>query len=151
MHEVVCDAAQYLATLEFPTATPKTMKAERTFWEKATAIYVFCVQGKLKGERFARHWYDLVRLDDAGIAEKALKDRKLAAVVAEHNSWFFSDKDAAGLVIDYRATVGGALKLVPEGGDARRPRARLQAHGGRRAFARHTRQVRWVDAALCGH
>ncbi len=115
IHEVVCDAAQYLEMLEFPTAKPKTMKAERTFWEKATAIHVFCVQGKLKGERFARHWYDLVRLDDAGIVEKALKDRKLAAVVAEHKTWFFSEKDSAGSVIDYRAAVSGALKLVPEG------------------------------------
>jgi Nucleotidyl transferase AbiEii toxin, Type IV TA system len=115
VHDVVCDAAQYLEALEFPTAKPKTMKAERTFWEKATAIHVFCVQGKLKGERFARHWYDLVRLDDAGIAERALKDRKLAAIVAEHKSWFFLEKDAAGSVIDYRAAVGGALKLVPEG------------------------------------
>jgi hypothetical protein len=54
-------------------------------------------------------------LDDAGIAERALKDRKLAAIVAEHKSWFFLEKDAAGSVIDYRAAVGGALKLVPEG------------------------------------
>lgn len=115
VHDVVCDAAQYLEMLEFPTAKPKTMKAERTFWEKATAIHVFCVQGKLKGERFARHWYDLVRLDDARIAEKALQDRKLAAIVAEHKSWFFSEKDATGSVIDYHTAVGGALKLVPEG------------------------------------
>lgn len=91
------------------------MKAERTFWEKATAIHVFCVQGKLKGERFARHWYDLVRLDDAGIAESAMKDRKLAVTVAEHKSWFFSEKDSAGAVIEYNSAVGGALKLVPEG------------------------------------
>lgn len=115
LHDVVCDAAQYLETLEFPTARPKTMKAERTFWEKATAIHVFCVQGKLRGERFARHWYDLVRLDDAGIADAALKDRKLAETVAEHKTWFFSEKDRAGTTIDYHKVVNGALKLVPEG------------------------------------
>ena len=115
LHDVVCDAAQYLQILEFPTAKPKTMKAERTFWEKATAIHVFCVQGKLKSERFARHWYDLTRLDDVGIAEVALKDRKLAATVAEHKTWFFSEKDRAGAVIDYHKAAGGALKLVPEG------------------------------------
>lgn len=118
LHDVVCDAAQYLETLEFPTARAKTMKAERTFWEKATAIHVFCVQGKLRGERFARHWYDLVRLDDAGIAEAALKDRKLAETVAEHKIWFFSEKDRAGTTIDYHKVVNGALRLVPEG-DAR--------------------------------
>lgn len=115
LHDVVCDAAEYLDTLEFPTAKPKTMKAERTFWEKATAIHVFCVQGKLKGERFARHWYDLVRLDDAGIAEVALKDRKLAEIVAEHKTWFFLEKDPTGAVIDYHKAVNGSLKLVPEG------------------------------------
>lgn len=115
LHDVVCDAAQYLETLEFPTARPKTMKAERTFWEKATAIHVFCVQGKLRGERFARHWYDLVRLDDAGIADAALKDRKLAETVAEHKTWFFSEKDRAGTTIDFHKVVNGALRLVPEG------------------------------------
>ncbi|WP_342734160.1 nucleotidyl transferase AbiEii/AbiGii toxin family protein [Bradyrhizobium sp. B117] len=115
LHDVVCDAAQYLETLEFPTARPKTMKAERTFWEKATAIHVFCVQGKLRGERFARHWYDLVRLDDAGIADAALKDRELANTVAGHKTWFFSEKDRAGTTIDYHKVVNGALKLVPEG------------------------------------
>lgn len=115
LHDVVCDAAKYLETLEFPTARPKTMKAGRTFWEKATAIHVFCVQGKLRGERFARHWYDLVRLDDAGIADVALKDRKLAETVAEHKTWFFSEKDRAGTTIDFHKVVNGALRLVPEG------------------------------------
>jgi hypothetical protein len=115
IHDVVCDAAACLPELEFPTAQPRTMKAERTFWEKATAIHVFCLQGKLRGERFARHWYDLVRLDDAGIAEVAFADRKLAQAVAEHKSWFFAAKDADGHVIDYHKAVSGDLKLVPEG------------------------------------
>jgi hypothetical protein len=104
-HDVVCDAAEHLETLEFPTARPRTMKAERTFW----------AQGKLRGERFARHWYDLVRLDDAGIVDDALKDRELAVAVAEHKAWFFSAKDRAGAIIDYHNAVNGALKLVPEG------------------------------------
>ena len=115
IHDVVCDAAAYLKELEFPTAQPRTMKAERTFWEKATAIYVFCVQGKLRGQRFARHWHDLVELDDAGIAEVAFEDRKLAEAVAEHKSWFFVVKDADGHIIDYHKAVNGDLKLVPEG------------------------------------
>jgi hypothetical protein len=115
IRDVVCEAAAYLTELEFPTAQPRTMKAERTFWEKATAIHVFCIQGKLRGERFARHWYDLVRLDDAGIAEVAFADRKLAEAVAEHKSWFFVAKDAGGHVIDYQKAGSGDLKLVPEG------------------------------------
>jgi hypothetical protein len=45
IHDVVCDAAAYLKELEFPTARPRTMKAERTFWEKATAVHVFAFRG----------------------------------------------------------------------------------------------------------
>lgn len=74
-----------------------------------------CFQGKLRGERFARHWYDLVRLDEAGIAEAAFADRQLAKAVAEHKSWFFAAKDADGHVIDYHKAVNGDLKFVPEG------------------------------------
>jgi Nucleotidyl transferase AbiEii toxin, Type IV TA system len=86
VHKVVCDAAEYLKDLEFPTAQPRTMKAERTFWEKATAAHVFCAEGKLPGDRFARHWCDLVRLDDAGIATTAFADRDLSLAVASHKA-----------------------------------------------------------------
>jgi site-specific DNA recombinase len=41
----------YLKELEFPECTARVMGAERTFWEKATAIHVFCLQSKLNGER----------------------------------------------------------------------------------------------------
>jgi hypothetical protein len=112
---VACDAAAYMSTLTFPTATPRVMSAERTFWEKATAIHVFCLQGTLDGERYARHWYDLVRLDGAGFAETALADRDLARAVAAHKGWFFREKDAAGQPVDYQAAVEGSLCLVPEG------------------------------------
>ncbi|MEO5736992.1 MAG: nucleotidyl transferase AbiEii/AbiGii toxin family protein, partial [Variovorax sp.] len=42
---VRCDAATHVPGVEFPEATPQVMRAERTFWEKATAIHVFCAQG----------------------------------------------------------------------------------------------------------
>lgn len=58
-------------------------------WEKATAIHVFCLQERLRGERFSRHWHDIVRLDDIGIANSAIADRDLAMSVAQHKSMFF--------------------------------------------------------------
>ena len=64
---VVCDAAAHLPGVAFPITTPRVMAAERTFWEKATAAHVYCVQGRLRGDRFSRHWHDLARLDAAGI------------------------------------------------------------------------------------
>lgn len=44
---VACDAAPHVAGVSFPTAEPRVMTAERTFWEKATAAHVFCKQGRL--------------------------------------------------------------------------------------------------------
>ena len=112
---VACDAAPYLPEVAFPSARPLTMAAERTFWEKATAVHVFCCQQRIRGERLSRHWHDLVRLDDAGIAQKAIADQELACAVARHKSKFFREKDAAGTWIDYMAAVSGNLQLVPEG------------------------------------
>lgn len=114
---VVCDAAEHLRDVQFPTATPQVMRAERTFWEKATAIHVFCAQGAFRGGgRFARHWHDVTRLDSAGFAEAAIADKDLAKAVADHKRMFFSEKDVKGGAIDYHAAVSGALQLVPSDG-----------------------------------
>lgn len=91
------------------------MSAERSFWEKATAVHVFCAQGRLRGERFARHWHDLVRLDEAGYADAAIADRELAAAVARHKGMFFAEKAADRSMVDYAATVSRGLRLVPDG------------------------------------
>ncbi len=119
LHGVECDAEVVLKDLSFPRATPRVMEAERTFWEKATAAHVFCLQENLRGERFSRHWYDLVRLHQHEVAERALADRDLARRVAEHKSMFFREKSSAGLLVDYLAAVDGALSLVPEGAGRR--------------------------------
>ena len=115
---VRCDAADHVQGVEFPTATPRVLRAERTFWEKATAAHVFCAQHRLRGEGFARHWHDLARLDDAGVVARALADREIAEGVAAHKAAFFREKDASGGWVDYQAAVTGGLRLVPTG-DAR--------------------------------
>ena len=112
---VVCDAAAYLPDLAFPEAQPTVMLAERTFWEKSTAMHVYCLQGRRRGERWSRHWHDLARLDEAGIAERALADRELALSVARHKAVFFRENDSGGQRIDYEAAVSGGLRLVPSG------------------------------------
>ncbi|TKR56044.1 nucleotidyl transferase AbiEii/AbiGii toxin family protein [Allopusillimonas ginsengisoli] len=114
LRSIHCDAAPHLQGVIFPEATPNVMRAERTFWEKATAIHVFCVQGNFRGgDRFARHWHDVARLDAAGIADAALLDQALAAAVADHKTIFFTEKDTQGNPIDYHAAVRGNLRLVP--------------------------------------
>lgn len=115
LRDVFCDAAGLVDGVAFPAARPRVMHAERTFWEKATAIHVFCLQERLRGDRFARHWHDVVRLGEAGIAAAAIADRDLAQSVARHKSMFFNEKAADRSPIDYEAAVNGGLRLVPTG------------------------------------
>jgi hypothetical protein len=116
--QITCDAAEYLPDQEFPAAKPNVMLPKRTFWEKATAVHVFCKQGT-QGDRLSRHWHDLVRLDDAGYADAAFDDRALAKEVAEFKGKFFRARDSKGNPIDYAAAVSGALQLVPDAGALR--------------------------------
>ena len=119
LRDVVCDASGLIDGLTFPTARPRVMLAERTFWEKATAIHVFCLQERLRGDRFARHWHDVARLDEAGFANAAFADRELANAVARHKSMFFAEKAADRTPVDYGAAVNGGLQLVPVGDGAK--------------------------------
>jgi hypothetical protein len=119
MRDVICDAAGLVDGVVFPTARPRVMHAERTFWEKATAIHVFCLQERLRGDRFARHWHDVVRLDESGFAAAAFADRELAHAVARHKTMFFAEKAADRSQIEYAAAVDGGLQLVPIGDGAK--------------------------------
>ena len=68
------------------------------------------------GDRFARHWHDVTRLDAAGFAAAAIADKALARAVADHKSMFFAEKNTHGNAIDYHAAVAGGLQLVPDDG-----------------------------------
>lgn len=115
-HAVACDMAPAIHGIEFPTARPLVMAAERTFWEKATAAHVYCRQGRLRSERYSRHWYDLAAMANSGHAQAAIDDLALARSVAKHKSMFFAEKDAERNPIDYEAAVGTEIQLIPEGG-----------------------------------
>ncbi|WP_166360651.1 nucleotidyl transferase AbiEii/AbiGii toxin family protein [Pseudomonas akapageensis] len=113
---VTCDmAAAQLEGVVFPEAEPIVMDVARTFWEKATAAHVYCVQERLRSERFARHWHDLTAIVQNEAFAGVVARRDIAALVADHKSWFFSEKAADGSVVDYRHAVGGNLRLVPIG------------------------------------
>ena len=114
-HHVACDITSFIAGVTFPTAQPLVMAAERTFWEKATAAHVYCLQGRLRGERYSRHWYDLAALAKTAHFDSAASDLDLARQVAEHKSMFFAEKDANGGKVDYFQATSGELRLIPEG------------------------------------
>jgi hypothetical protein len=115
VRDIACDASGLIEGVEFPTARPRVMHAERTFWEKATAIHIFCLQERLRGYRFARHWHDVARLDEAGLAAAAIADRELAQAVARHEGMFFAERAADRSLVDYAVAVSSSLRLVPSG------------------------------------
>jgi hypothetical protein len=115
---VVCDMDGHVEGVTFPVARPVVMSVGRTFWEKATAAHVYCGQGRIRGERYARHWHDLAAIARSEHFDAIMTDHAVAQAVADHKTYFFSEKDLAGEVIDYSAAVNGQLKIVPEG-DAR--------------------------------
>jgi hypothetical protein len=114
-HHVACDMATLVEGVTFPRAQPLVMAAERTFWEKATAAHVYCLQGRLRGDRYSRHWYDLAALAKTTHFGSAASDQELARQVAEHKSMFFSEKDIDGSKIDYLLAISGGLRLIPQG------------------------------------
>ncbi len=115
---VVCDMDGHIENVSFPVASPVVMSVGRTFWEKATAAHVYCAQGRIRGERYARHWHDLAAIARSEHFDTIMANHVVAQAVADHKTYFFSEKDLAGEVINYSAAANGQLKIVPEG-DAR--------------------------------
>jgi hypothetical protein len=115
VHEIRCDIQEYIPDVSFPIANPRVMELPRIFWEKATAVHVYCAQGGAGiHDRFSRHLHDLMRLEEAGYIDQAIRARDIAEAVALHKSAFFIEKDLAGNRIDYTSAVRGALCVVPE-------------------------------------
>lgn len=112
---VACDMDGHIEGVSFPVASPMVMSVARTFWEKATATHVYCAQGRIRGERYARHWHDLAAIARSTYFDGSVDDHQVAKAVAEHKSYFFSEKDAAGDVIQYLPAVTGQLQIVPAG------------------------------------
>jgi hypothetical protein len=83
---------------------------KRTFWEKAMLLHEesFRPADKHRKEFMARHYYDLYRLIEAGVANDAIADDVLFASVASHRQVFFRQN-----WVDYSTLIRGQLRLVP--------------------------------------
>jgi hypothetical protein len=92
-------------TFKGGTSLSKVYKVIDRFWEKATAAHVYCRQGRLRGERYSRHWYDLAAMANSGHAQTAIDNHELSHAVAEHKSMFFAEKDVEKNPIDYKKAV----------------------------------------------
>ncbi|MDD2767971.1 MAG: nucleotidyl transferase AbiEii/AbiGii toxin family protein [Methylococcus sp.] len=112
---IECDMDGHVPEVWFPAARPVVMSLARTFWEKATAAHVFCAQGRIRGERYARHWHDLAAIARSLHFGQVAADHATATAVVRHKSFFFRENDGAGNLIDYTAATLGHLHIVPEG------------------------------------
>ena len=112
---VECDVSGNLPDIELPTVFPAVMSVERTFWEKATAIHVFCLQERVRGARFSRHWHDLMCLKQTGYRVQSQQSRDAASVVAHHKSMFFRENASDSSRVNYHSAISGHLRLVPSG------------------------------------
>jgi predicted nucleotidyltransferase component of viral defense system len=88
----------------------RAVSPERTFWEKAMLLHeeTFRPPEKKRQARMARHYYDLYRLINAGIAHKASDDLELFERIAAHRQVYFRYT-----WVDYDTLCPGRLQLVP--------------------------------------
>jgi hypothetical protein len=103
--------SQHVPALAADAAFPvTTLKAERTFWEKAMLLHeeTFRPANKPRGQRMARHYYDLHCLIHSGVADRAAADRDLFQRCAAHRQVFFRQN-----WVDYDTLKPGSLRLLP--------------------------------------
>jgi len=90
----------------------QAIRAERTFWEKATILHheFHRPEGKPQPLRYSRHYYDLVMMSAASIKDSALADFALFEDVIAFKQRFYQRGWAR-----YNEAKLGACKLVPSG------------------------------------
>lgn len=89
----------------------KAIKAERTFWEKATILHheAYRPEGNVQPPRNSRHYYDLAQMAASTAKDAALANFDLLSQVVEFKKRFYPRSWAK-----YNLATPGTLKLVPE-------------------------------------
>lgn len=97
---------------QFETASceVRVIKAERTFWEKATLLHRAFHRENIEGfpERLSRHCYDLVMMKRSTIADNAIQQIGLLENVIRNKEVFFYQRWAR-----YDKILDGKLRLTP--------------------------------------
>jgi hypothetical protein len=103
-------ALQFPAAFKLASFTAKVLAPERTFWEKATLLHAEYHRpgAKTMPKRLSRHYYDLARLIEAGLGEKAIAMLKLLDRVVQHKMVFFQSSWAL-----YGEAKKGTLRIAP--------------------------------------
>ena len=84
------------------------IKAERTFWEKATILHQEAHRKGIVKSRYSRHYYDLYLLGQSEIKQKAFSNMKLLKDVREFKKRFYPSAWA-----NYDEAKPGTFRLMP--------------------------------------
>lgn len=105
-------AEEFPAVFERIDCRVKAIKAERTFWEKATILHheAHRPKGSVQPPRNSRHYYDLAKMADSTVKAAALADFGLLSSVVEFKQRFYPRGWAR-----YDLAKPGTLRLMPEG------------------------------------
>jgi len=103
-------AEAYPDFFEDPDIVVTVLSAQRTFWEKATALHAEAHRpaDTPTPQHFSRHYYDLAMLLDTEAGQAAAVDFDLLATVARHKATFFRSGWA-----NYDTARPGTLQLMP--------------------------------------
>ncbi|MBD5256848.1 MAG: nucleotidyl transferase AbiEii/AbiGii toxin family protein, partial [Bacteroides sp.] len=83
--------------------------AEKTFLEKAFLLHeLFTTDGCRNANRKSRHLYDLCKMYETGIADKAIPDDNLWETIRHHREVFTSIRD-----VDYTPDIRKRIILTP--------------------------------------
>ena len=110
---ISCYAAEaFPKVFEQRECVVKVIKAERTFWEKATILHheAYRPEGSPQPRRYSRHYYDLAKMAQSPFKAQALADPGLLASVVAFKQRFYPRGWAR-----YDLAKPGTLMLVPEG------------------------------------
>ncbi|MFH2131876.1 MAG: nucleotidyl transferase AbiEii/AbiGii toxin family protein [bacterium] len=91
--------------------TVRAVMPKRTFWEKAMLLHEESFRPnkrKTRKQYMARHYYDIYRLIQAGVADEAAADRDLFIRIANHRKIYFTYS-----WMNYSTLVTGKLRLIP--------------------------------------
>lgn len=93
-----------------PDCYIRVIRAERTFWEKATILHheAHRPEGSAQPLRYSRHYYDLAMMAVSPVKESALADTDLLAEVVAFKQRFYPRNWAR-----YDLAKPGTLRLVP--------------------------------------
>ena len=103
-------AEQFFNVFQHPDTIVPTLNVERTFWEKITILHKTAASYGQKGlpSRYARHYYDLYKMSQSDVKEKAFNRKGLLEQDVKFKLKFYYAKNAS-----YETAKIGTLKLVP--------------------------------------